>query len=190
MAQPGREREKPPAPKAETGVDRTEKQAFVDDLHGSLKSAGTIVIAHYAGLTVSDLTDLRAKLRKAGAALKVSKNRLTKRALEGTVFTGLGPMLKGPTAIAFSEDVVAPAKVAVAFAKDHEKFVIVGGSMGDRTLDAAGVKALASMPSLDELRSKLIGLIMAPATKVAGVLMAPAGGLARVIGAYANKPQA
>lgn len=171
-------------------MDRTEKQAFIDDLHGSLKSANTIVVAHYAGLTVSDLTKLRGELRKVGAKLKVSKNRLTKRALEGTAFTGLGPMLKGPTAIAYSEDVVAPAKVAVAFAKDNEKFVILGGAMGERTLDVNGVKALATMPSLDQIRGKLIGLIQAPATKIAGVLAAPAGQIARVIGAYANKPAA
>ena len=120
----------------------------------------------------------------------VSKNRLTKRALEGTSFTGLGSMLKGPTAIAYSEDVVAPAKVAVAFAKENEKFVILGGAMGERTLDANGVKALATMPSLDQLRGKLIGLIQAPATKIAGVLAAPAGQIARVIGAYAKKPAA
>ena len=100
-------------------MDRTEKQAFVDDLHGSLKSAGTIVVAHYAGLTVSDLTKLRGQLRKAGAKLKVSKNRLTKRALEGTPFTGVGPMLKGPTAIAYSEDVIAPTKVAVEIGRAH-----------------------------------------------------------------------
>jgi large subunit ribosomal protein L10 len=171
-------------------VDRTKKQAFVDDLHGSLKTANVIVVAHYAGLTVKALTDLRGKLRKAGAQLKVSKNRLTKRALEGTPFTGLASMLKGPTAIAFSEDVVAPAKVAVAFAKDNEKFVILGGAMGERALDAAGVKTLASMPSLNELRAKLVGLVQALATKVAGVLQAPAGQLARVLGAYAKKPAA
>ena len=171
-------------------MDRTEKQAFVDDLHGSLKSANAIVVAQYAGLTVKDLTELRGKLRKAGAQLKVSKNRLTKRALEGTPFSGLVPMLKGPTAIVFSDDVVAPAKVAVAFAKDHEKLVIIGGAMGERTLDAAGVKTLASMPSLNELRAKLVGLVQAPATKVAGVLQAPAAQLARVIGAYASKPAA
>ncbi|MBM3506435.1 MAG: 50S ribosomal protein L10 [Alphaproteobacteria bacterium] len=171
-------------------MDRTEKQAFVDDLHGSLKSANAVVVAHYAGLTVKDLTDLRGKLRKAGAQLKVSKNRLTKRALEGTPFGGIAPLLKGPTAIAFSDDVIASAKVAVAFAKDNEKFVILGGAMGDRALDAAGVKTLASMPSLPELRAKLLGLIQAPATKIAGVLQAPAGGLARVIGAYAKKPAA
>ena len=180
----------PKAHKAETGVDRTEKQAFVDDLHGSLKSANAIVVAQYAGLTVKDLTELRGKLRKAGAQLKVSKNRLTKRALEGTPFSGLLPMLKGPTAIVFSDDVVAPAKVAVAFAKDHEKLVIIGGAMGERTLDAAGVKTLASMPSLNELRAKLAGLVQAPATKVARVLQAPAAQLARVLGAYAKKPAA
>jgi len=171
-------------------MDRTEKQAFVDDLHGSLKSAGTIVVAHYAGLTVSDLTKLRGELRKAGAKLKVSKNRLTKRALEGTSFTGLGSMLKGPTAIAYSEDVVAPAKVAVAFAKENEKFVILGGAMGERTLDANGVKALATLPSLDELRGKIVGLLVAPATKVARVIQAPPAKLARVLGAYARKSEA
>jgi large subunit ribosomal protein L10 len=171
-------------------VDRTEKQSFVDDLHGSLSKANVIVVAHYAGLTVSQLTKLRGQMRKAGAQLKVSKNRLTKRALEGTQFGALADLLKGPTAIAFSEDVIAPAKVAQAFAKDHEKFVIIGGVMGDRKLDAAGVKALATLPSLDELRGKIIGLLNAPAQKVMGVLQAPAGQLARVVGAYANKTAA
>ena len=178
------------AQQAETGVDRTEKQSFVDDLHGSLSKANVVVVAHYAGLNVSELTELRGKLRKAGAQLKVSKNRLTKRALVGTQFGALSDMLKGPTAIAFSEDVIAPAKVAVAFAKDHEKLVILGGVMGDRKLDAAAVKALAALPSLNELRAKLAGLLNAPAQKLMGVLTAPASQIARVIGAYAKKTDA
>ena len=171
-------------------MDRTQKQAFVDDLHGALSKAKAVVVAHYAGLNVSNLTDLRGRLRKAGAQLKVSKNRLAKRALEGTPFTGIADMLKGPTAIAFSEDVIAPAKVVAAFAKDHERLVILGGAIGDRKLDAAGVKALATLPSLDELRAKIVGLVQAPAQKLVGVIAAPAGGLARVIGAYAKKTAA
>lgn len=171
-------------------MDRTEKQSFVDDLHGQLSKANVIVVAHYAGLTVRELTELRGKLRKAGAQLKVSKNRLTKRALEGTKFGDLSKLLKGPTAIAFSEDVVAPAKVTAAFAKDHDKLVIIGGAMGERALDAAAVKTLATMPSLDELRGTLAGLLNAPAQKVMRVLSAPAGQIARVLGAYSKKTAA
>jgi large subunit ribosomal protein L10 len=129
-------------------------------------------------------------MRAAGANFKVTKNRLTRLALADTPYAGLADMFTGPTAIAFSEDVVAPAKVAVEFAKKNEKLVVVGGAMGENVLDVAGVKALASLPSLDELRGKIVGLLQAPATKVAGVVQAPASQLARVMGAYASKGEA
>ncbi len=146
-----------------------------------------MVITRQTGLTVQEVTDLRRKVRAAGASYKVAKNRLTLRALEGTRFTALGSLFKGPTAIAYSEDPVAAAKVIAAFAKNNEKLTIVGGALGENTLDVAGVQALATLPSLDALRSTIIGLLQAPATKVAVVLAAPAGQLARVFAAYGAK---
>jgi large subunit ribosomal protein L10 len=125
-------------------------------------------------------------MRAAGANYRVAKNRLTTIALDGTRFDGIKPLLKGPTALAWSHDPVAVAKAAVEFAKTNEKFVLVGGALGTQTLDASGVKALAELPSLDALRAKLLGLLAAPATRIAGVLQAPAGQLARVFGAYAK----
>ena len=168
-------------------VDRATKDALITSLNGDLSKAKSVVVATDNGLNVKDMTELRNRMRKAGAQFKVSKNRLAKRALEGTAYKGLADLFVGPTAIAFSEDVVAPAKVAVAFAKDHEQFQVVGGAMGATKLDAAGVKALASLPSLDEIRAKMVGLVQAPATKLARVVQAPAAQLARVLGAYAKK---
>ena len=146
-----------------------------------------VVVALNNGLTVSEVTDLRRKMRAAGVTFKVAKNRLASLALEGTRFGGLAPMLKGPTALAWSVDPVAAAKVAVEFAKTNEKFVLIGGALGAQTLDVSGLKALAELPSLDALRAGLVGMIQTPATRIAGVLQAPAGQLARVFGAYANK---
>ena len=151
---------------------------------------GLVVVTRYSGLTVQELTDLRRQMRDVGASFRVTKNRLTRLALEGTRYQPLGDMFKGPTAIAFSDDPVAAAKASVDFAKKNDKLVIVGGAMGSTLLDPDGVKALAAMPSLDELRGKLLGLLQAPATKVAGVLQAPAGQLARVLNAYASKGEA
>lgn len=168
-------------------MDRTNKDALIASLNGHLGKAKSVVVATHQGLSVKDMTQLRNQLRKAGAELKVTKNRLTKRALEGTPYTGLANLFVGPTAIAFSQDVIAPAKIAVAFAKDHEEFKVVGGAMGETTLDANGVKALATLPGLDELRGTIAGLLLAPASKIARVVQAPAGQLARVVGAYANK---
>jgi large subunit ribosomal protein L10 len=171
----------------EKAVNRSEKADAIVELNQIFKDANLMVVTRQTGLTVQEVTDLRRKVRAAGASYKVAKNRLTLRALEGTRFTALGSLFKGPTAIAYSEDPVAAAKVIAAFAKDNEKLTIVGGALGENTLDVAGVQALAMLPSLDALRSKIIGLLQAPATKVAVVLAAPAGQLARVFGAYGAK---
>jgi large subunit ribosomal protein L10 len=171
-------------------VDRAQKGELVTTLNAAFKGAGSIVVAHYAGLTVAQMQTLRRQMKAQGATVKVAKNRLTKLALDGTGVADLGPLLKGPTILAFAKDPVVAPKVAADFAKAHDKFVVRGGALGQTALDADGVKALATMPSIEELRAKLIGLVQAPATKVAGVLQAPAGGLARVVAAYARKEAA
>jgi large subunit ribosomal protein L10 len=170
-------------------VDRTEKREFVASLATVFAETSLVVVTRNDGLNVADATILRQRMRAAGVNYKVAKNRLTTLALDGTRFEGIAPLLKGPTALAWSTDPVAAAKTAVEFAKTNEKFVVIGGALGTQTLDASGVQALAELPSLDALRSKLLGLIQAPATKIAGVLAAPAGQLARVFGAYANKDE-
>jgi large subunit ribosomal protein L10 len=149
-----------------------------------------VVVAHYSGLTVAQMQRLRKQMRAVGASVQVAKNRLAQIALKGTDVASIGPLLKGPTLIAHSADPVAAAKAAVAFAKDNDKFVLLGGAMGKTTLDVDGVKALATLPSLDELRAKLVGLINAPATKLAQLSTAPAAKLARVVAAYAAKDAA
>ena len=171
-------------------MDKTQKAEVVEDLNGVFANAGSVVVAHYTGLTVAELSDLRSRMRAAGASFRVAKNRLAVRALKGTPIEGISDLFKGPTGIAVSNDPVAAAKVSAAYAKDNDKLVILGGSVGTTTLDANGVKALATLPSLDELRGKIVGLLVAPATKIAGVVAAPAGQLARVIGAYSKKEAA
>ena len=171
-------------------MERAEKREFVTELNEVFKASGSVVVARYAGITVAQMNDLRTKMRAAGGTVKVAKNRLAKIALDGTSYTGISDLLTGPTAIAASTDPVAAAKIAVEFAKTNDKLEIVGGGMGDVVLDVNGVKALASLPSLDELRAKIIGLVQAPATKVAQIAAAPAGQLARVFGAYAAKEAA
>jgi len=168
-------------------VERAEKREVVTALHDAFAKTGVVVVAHYAGLTVSDMTKLRSDMRSAGGHVKVAKNRLVKLALEGTDAKGIADLLKGPTCLAFSADPIAAPKVAVKFAKGNEKFVILGGTMGAQVLDAKGVSSLASLPSLDELRAKLIGLLQAPASKIARTLNEPGAQLARVFGAYGNK---
>jgi len=170
-------------------VDRTEKREFVTELNQVLAATSMIVVTRNAGLTVAEVTDLRRKMRASGSTYKVAKNRLTNLALAGTPFAGIQPMLKGPTALAWSKDPVAVAKAAVEFAKTNDKFVLIGGALGSQTLNADGIKALAELPSLDVLRGKLLGLLAAPATRIAGVLQAPAGQLARVFGAYAKRDE-
>lgn len=173
--------------KLETTVDRSQKEELVASLHDTFAGAEMVVVTHNLGLTVGEMTSLRNELRAAGASFKVTKNRLARLALKDTKFEGIANLFTGPTGIAYSADPVAAARVAVKFAKDKEKFQVVGGALGDKALDVDGVKALASLPSLNELRGKLVGLLQAPATKVAGVLQAPAGQMARVLNAYATK---
>jgi large subunit ribosomal protein L10 len=171
-------------------VDRAAKSELVTSLNGVFANAGVVVVAHYAGLTVADMQRLRREMKAAGASVKVTKNRIAKIALEGTDVASIGPLLKGPTVLAYSSDPIAAPKVAVAFAKSNDKLVVLGGAMGRTALNPDGVKALATLPSLDELRAKLLGLINAPATKVAQVVNAPAAKLARVFGAYAKRDEA
>lgn len=171
-------------------MNRAEKQASIESLHALFNEAGVVVVTRNLGLTVAASTELRNNMREAGGSYKVAKNRLAKRAAEGTAYAAIADLLTGPTALASSDDPVAAAKVAVEFAKANDKLEIVGGAMGDVVLDVDGVKQLASMPSLDELRGKIVGLINAPATKIAQVVQAPAGQLARVFGAYAAKEDA
>jgi large subunit ribosomal protein L10 len=168
-------------------VERAEKKELVATLNTVFKTTGVIVVAHNKGLTVNQVNDLRGRMAKAGATIKVAKNRLAKIALDGTDAKGISDLFVGPTMVAYGMDPVSAPKVAADFAKINEKFVVLGGALGKTIMDANGVKALAELPSLDQLRGKLIGLIQAPATKIAGILAAPAGQLARVFNAYATK---
>jgi large subunit ribosomal protein L10 len=167
-------------------VDRAGKAELVAMLNGVFSKTSVVVVAHYKGLSVADMQKLRAQMKQAGAAVKVAKNRLARIALEGTDVASISGLMQGPTLIAYSSDPVAAAKVAVDFAKVNEKLVILGGAMGKTALNTDGVKALATLPSLDELRARLVGLINAPATKLAQLANAPAAKLARVFGAYAK----
>jgi large subunit ribosomal protein L10 len=171
-------------------MNRSEKTETVASLNATFNEAAVVVVTRNLGLTVAQSTDLRLKMRDAGASYKVAKNRLAKIALDGTQYGQVAELLTGPTALATSSDPVAAAKVAVEFAKTNDKLEIVGGAMGDTFLDVAGVKALATMPSLDELRATIIGLVQAPATKIAQLATAPAAKLARVFGAYAAQEAA
>ncbi len=171
-------------------LDRTEKREFVAMLAAVFAETSMVVVTRNDGMTVAQVTDLRRRMRAAGANYKVAKNRLASLALDGTRFDGIAPLLRGPTALAWSADPVAVAKAATEFAKTNEKLVILGGALGAQTLNADGIRALAELPSLDALRAQLLGLLAAPATRLAGVIAAPGGGLARVIGAYARKDEA
>jgi large subunit ribosomal protein L10 len=171
-------------------MDRTQKREFVAGLAQVFAETSMVVVTRNQGLAVAEATDLRRRMRAAGAIFKVAKNRLASRALEGTAFAGIGPLLRGPTALAWATDPVAVAKAAVDYSKSNEKLVLVGGALGSRMLDPEGIRALAELPGLDQLRAGLLGLIATPATRIAGVLAAPAGGLARVFGAFARKEEA
>lgn len=171
-------------------MDRNQKAEVVSALNAELAEVGVVVVTRNLGMTVAQSTVLRQKMRDAGATFKVTKNRLARIALDGTDYTGLSDLLTGPVGLATSVDPIAAAKVVVEFAKTNDKIEIVGGAMGGVLLDVEGVKALASMPSLDELRAKIIGLIQAPATKLATVIQTPASQLARVFNAYAEKEAA
>ncbi|MDO9223400.1 MAG: 50S ribosomal protein L10 [Caulobacter sp.] len=171
-------------------MNRAQKAESIETLKGVFADAGAVVVTHYMGLTVAEMTDLRLRLRKEGAQIKVVKNTLAQKALGGSVGEAGDALFTGPVAIAYAPDPVSAAKVVTQYAKDNDKFTVVGGLMGLDVLDQAAIKALATLPSLDQLRARLIGLLQAPATKVAGVIQAPASQLARVIGAYAAKEAA
>lgn len=171
-------------------MNRTEKKEFVDTLANNLAKSSVVLVAHYKGLTVAEITDLRVKVRNAGAGFKVTKNKLTQLALSGTLFKNISHMFVGPTAIAYSSDPVAVAKILTEFAKANEKLVLLGGAFGETLLDSNAVVSLSKLPSLDELRGKIIGLIQAPAQKIASILQAPGGAVARVIGAHSRKDAA
>lgn len=168
-------------------MEKAKKAKSVEELGGIFKEVETVIIAHNNGLTVAQMTDLRRKVRASGALIKVAKNRLIKIALKGTNFEPLEKHFKGPTTITYSKDPVSAAKAIAEFAKTNDKLVILGGAMGANMLDVKGVEQLSKMPSLDELRAKIVGLVNAPATKLVQVLSAPPGQLARIFGAYANK---
>jgi large subunit ribosomal protein L10 len=171
-------------------MDRAQKSEAVADLKQTFSETQVVVVTRNLGMTVAQSTALRNRMRDAGARYKVTKNTLTLIALEGTTYAPIGDMLTGPTALATSPDPVAAAKAAVDFAKTTDKFEIVGGAMGDTVLDVNGVKALAELPSLDELRATIVGLVQAPATKIARTIAEPAALLARVVGAFAAKEDA
>jgi len=168
-------------------VNRTEKQQLVASLRETFSSSASIVVTHYAGLTVQQMTVLRRNMRAGGASLVVPKNKLAKIAVKGTPYEHLADLFKGPTAVSYSADPVAAAKTVVDFAKKNEKLVIIGGGLQDKALGQEAIQYLAKLPSLDGLRSSLLGIINAPATKVAGVIQAPAAQLARVFAAYAKQ---
>jgi large subunit ribosomal protein L10 len=159
-------------------------------MHQTFEETEAMVVTHYSGMTVAEITALRERMRVAGASFKVTKNRLTRLALAGTRYEGLSDLFTGPTAIAFSSDPVAAAKVVANYAKENEKLIILGGAVGKDVFDAEGVKGLANLPSLDESRARIIGLLTAPAAKIASLLQAPGGQIARVLGAYAQKGEA
>tara|TARA_B100000686_G_scaffold353177_1_gene457755 strand:+ start:2293 stop:2802 length:510 start_codon:yes stop_codon:yes gene_type:complete len=168
-------------------VNRAQKVQAVEALQKTFEASETVVLAHNEGLTVAQMTELRGKMREAGGQIKVVKNRLAQRATKDSKFEGLNDMFKGPVVMASSDTAVAAAKVVYEFAKDNKKLVIVGGGMGETMLDASGVESLAKMPTLDELRGKIVGVISAPAQRIATVAQAPASQLARVLQAYADK---
>jgi large subunit ribosomal protein L10 len=170
-------------------VNRNEKAELIKTLQSTLSEAAAVVVTHQTGLTVAESSDLRGRMREAGAGFKVTKNRLTKIALQGTKYEDISDLFTGPTAMGTSADPVAAAKVLVNFAKENDKLTVIGGSLDGKVLDKAGVEALAKLPSLDELRAKLVGLLNAPATQVARVTQAPAAKLARVIQARADQLQ-
>ncbi len=171
-------------------LNRTEKREFTESLAAVFAETSFVLVSQNKGLTVADVSDLRRRMRAAGATYKVAKNRLATRALDGTRFQGVSPLMRGPTALAWSKDPVAVAKTAVDFARVNDKFVIMGGALGEQTLNPDAIRALAELPSLETLRAQLLGLIQTPATRIAGVLQAPGAQLARVLSAFAKKDEA
>ena len=168
-------------------MDRAKKRELVTTLNEEWKDSGVIVVAHYKGMTVAQMTDFRKRMKEAGGAVKVAKNKLAKLALKDTEVETISDLLKGQTCVAYSEDPVSAARVSVKYAKENDKLVILGGAMGRTRLDSNGVKALADLPSLDELRGKLLGLLQAPASKIARILNEPGGMLARVLAAKGSQ---
>lgn len=171
-------------------MDRAQKAELVASLNDVFSAVPVVVVTHYKGLSVAQMSDLRGRMREAGAGFKVTKNRLTKLALQGTASEGIADLFTGPTGIGYSDDPVAAPKVLSKFAKENDNLVILGGVMDGKVLDVDGVKALAELPSLDELRGKLVGLLQTPAQRMASVLQAPGGQVARVLSAYAEKQEA
>ncbi len=167
-------------------MERSRKVKIVDDLHGALNDANMVVVTHHNGLTVAEATELRRSMRDVSASFRVTKNRLALRALDGTQYEGLRDLFNGPTAVTTSEDPVSAAKATVDYAKKNKKLVVIGGALGETRLDPDGVQQLSSLPSLDELRAKIVGMIQTPATRIAGVMQTPAGQLARVFSAYGD----
>lgn len=168
-------------------MDRAKKAESIEELKSVFADNATVVVTQYTGMTFVEMSDLRTRLRKEGAVLKVFKNRLAQKALAGSVGEAGDALFKGPVALVYSADPVTAAKISAQYAKENDKLKIIGGLFGTEVLNADGVKALATLPSLDELRGKLVGLLQAPATKIAGILIAPAGQLARVVKAYSDK---
>jgi large subunit ribosomal protein L10 len=168
-------------------VDRAQKRELVSTLNEAWKDSGVLVVAHYAGMTVAQMTDFRKRMKEAGGSVKVAKNKLAKLALADTDAKGVADLLKGQTCVAYSADPVSAARVSVKYSRENDKLVILGGAMGQTVMDVNGVKALADLPSLDELRAKLIGLLQAPSTKIARILMEPGAMLARVVQAQGAK---
>ena len=166
---------------------RAEKAQVIDDLNEVFAKTGVVVVTHYKGLTVAEITDLRGRIRSAGASFRVTKNKLAQRAVDGTPFAVMAPLFTGPTAIAFSNDPTAAPRIVAEFGKKHDKLQIIGGGLSGSLLDAASVRALAELPSLDELRAKLIGLLNTPASRLVGLLQAPGGQIARVLAARAEQ---
>ena len=171
-------------------MDRAQKEQLVEELGQIFEASGVVVVAHYEGMTVAQMQDLRAQMREAGGSVRVAKNRLAKIALDGKPCASIADYLTGMTVLAYSEDPVAAAKVADKYAKANDKFVVLGGFMGDKVLDAKGVETLSKLPSLDQIRASFLGLLNTPATRIAGITQAPAAQLARVFNAYATKDAA
>jgi large subunit ribosomal protein L10 len=171
-------------------VDRAQKEKVVEELGQIFESSGVVVVSHYEGLTVAEMQDLRAQMREAGGSVRVAKNRLAKIALEGTPAAGIADLMTGMTVLSYSEDPVAAAKAADAYAKENDKFVILGGAMGENVLDQAGVKAVAKMPSREELIASIVGCIGAPASNIAGAIGAPASNIASILSTIEEKAEA
>ena len=168
-------------------MNRTQKKEWIETTNSEVAKAAIVLVAHYKGLTVAEITELRRNVRAAGAGFKVTKNKLVQRAIVGTPYEKVTNLFKGPTAIAFANEPVSAAKALAEFSKKNTKLQLVGGAFGETVLDKAGIQQLASLPSLDELRAKILSMLNTPATRIAGVLQAPAGQLARVFSAYAKK---